>query len=144
MPFFFCAPRLEAVSTGAMAFTPNLPAAAHRHLAAADQLDASARRDVAGYLYGIAAECAVKAMMENIPLARSQEAFYAHFPELRTLLRDRLQGRSARPLSAFISDDRFLNNWHVSMRYADGQQILAQWVTAWREQARRAVNAVGS
>jgi hypothetical protein len=128
-----------------MAFTPNLPAAARRHLMAADELaDSGARRDVAGYLYGLAAECAVKAMMENIPLARRQEAFYAHFPELRTLLRDALQGRSARPLSAFINDDRFLNNWHVSMRYADGQQVLEQWVTAWREQARRAVSAVGS
>jgi len=127
-----------------MAFTPNMPAAARRHLVAAEELADTARWDVAGYLYGIAAECAIKTMMENIPLARRQEAFYAHFPELRTLLRDTLQGRSARPLSAFINDDRFLNNWHVSMRYADAQQISEQWVTAWREQARRAVSAMGS
>jgi hypothetical protein len=127
-----------------MAFTPNMPAAARRHLVAADELATGARRDVAGYLYGIAAECAIKAMMENVPLARRQEAFYAHFPELRTLLRDALQGRVARPLSAFINDDSFLNNWHVSMRYADGQQVLEHWVTAWRDQARRAVSAVGS
>ncbi|WP_148273525.1 hypothetical protein [Stigmatella aurantiaca] len=127
-----------------MAFTPNLPAAARRHLEAAEELVTGTRQDVAGYLYGIAAECAVKAMMENIPLVRRDEAFYAHFPELRTILRDALQGRVARPLSALINDDRFLNNWHVRMRYADSRQILSDWVAAWSEQARRAVNAMGS
>lgn len=127
-----------------MAFSPNLPAAARRHLIAADVLFAGDRQDVSGYLYGLAAECAVKALMENVSMVRRDDAFYAHFPELRTILRDTLQGRSARALSAFINDNRFMNNWHVSMRYADGQQVLEQWVSAWREQARRIVSVVGS
>ncbi|XXF77157.1 HEPN domain-containing protein [Myxococcaceae bacterium GXIMD 01537] len=127
-----------------MAFTPNMTAAARRNLEAADALAEGARRDVAGYLYGIAAECAIKAMMANVPLTRRDDAFFAHFPELRTLLRDSIQGRSAKPLAAFINDDRFLNNWDVKMRYADARQILERWVVEWRDQARRAVSAMGS
>ncbi|HRF13420.1 MAG: hypothetical protein AW09_002790 [Candidatus Accumulibacter phosphatis] len=46
-----------------MAYPPNMPAAARRHIEAADILFAKSRGDVAGYLYGIAAECALKAMM---------------------------------------------------------------------------------
>src|SRR3954469_24895949 len=108
-----------------MSYNTNLPAAARRHVEAADALADTPRRDVAGYLYGIAAECAVKAIMTSIPRARLDDAFYAHFPELRTILRDVLQGRSAMPLSLFINDDSFLNNWNVAMRYSDGRQILA-------------------
>jgi hypothetical protein len=127
-----------------MAFTANLPAAARRHLEAAEELVNGPRQDVAGYLYGIAAECAVKAMMKEVPCARRDDAFYQHFPELRTILRDVLQGRSAQPLLTLIDNEQFLNNWNVRMRYADGRQILSEWVKNWGEQARRAVNTMGS
>jgi hypothetical protein len=71
---------------------------------------------------------------------------YAHFPELRTLLRDALQGRnrSVKPLSVFIFNDAFMNNWHISMRYADADQIKGDWVRAWQKQARDVVNAMGT
>ena len=51
------------------------------HLAAADQLDdqgaqpAQRRRDVAGYLYGVAGECALKHIMRQVwyrPTTRSR------------------------------------------------------------------------
>ena len=130
-----------------MAFTHKLPEAARRNLRAADVLDEGHRRDVAGYLYGIAAECAVKQMV--IPLSLSPEhdknaIFYAHFPELRTLLRDALKGRNMKPLTVFVFNDGFMNNWHVGMRYADAAQILPGWVNAWRQQARDAVGAMGT
>ena len=78
-------------STGLlMAYSTNMPASARRHLIAADRLNAGARRDVAGYLYGIAAECAIKAMMIDAgyrPLIdRRNDLFFLHFPELRTAL----------------------------------------------------------
>ncbi len=48
--------------TKKMAFTPHMPTAARRHLEAAEILFGhGSRLDVSGYLYGIAAECAVKA-----------------------------------------------------------------------------------
>lgn len=122
----------------------NLPRAARRTLDAAERLDRPARADVAGYLYGLAAECAVKHMSTQIPSARGDDVFYAHFPELRTLLRDRLQGRNAKILLRYIEDDAFMNNWHVSMRYCSGSEIRRRWVESWARQARDVVNAMES
>lgn len=132
-----------------MGFTHNLPEAARRHLQAADLLfaDPGHRRDVAGYLYGIAAECAIKQMMIPLPLPPQydkQYIFHTHFPDLRTLLRDALGKRRGIPLVAFINNDAFMNNWNVKMRYADADQILPQWITAWQRDARDAVNAMGA
>ncbi len=73
---------------------------------------------------------------------RDDEAFYAHFPKLRTLLRDSIQGRNAKVLSGFVNDDSFMNNWNVSMRYSDGKEISSSWVDAWANQAGRAVAAM--
>ncbi|WP_437626584.1 hypothetical protein [Sorangium sp. So ce1151] len=69
-----------------MAFSPDLRAAAYRHLQAAEKLcsDPGSRRDVAGYLYGIAAECAIKQMVIRVPLPPQHDKKaieYAHFPE---------------------------------------------------------------
>jgi hypothetical protein len=71
---------------------------------------------------------------------------YAHFPELRTMLRDALQGRhrNVKLLSTFIFNDSFMNGWHISMRYADARQIRDEWVKAWQGQAKDAVNAMGT
>ena len=52
-----------------MAYKSNYPAAARRHLDAADApYGPERRRVVAGYLYGIAAECALKALMKEAGL----------------------------------------------------------------------------
>ncbi len=132
-----------------MSFHPELREAARRHVHAADLLciDPGHRKDVAGYLYGIAAECAIKQML--VPL-RIEEKYdkdamnYAHFPDLRSLLRDALKGRhqTSTPLFRFIFNDSFMNNWHISMRYADAGQIRSEWITAWQKQARDAVGAM--
>ena len=45
-----------------MAYTADMPAAARRSLEAAKMIPAGPRQDVAGYLFGIAAECAIKSM----------------------------------------------------------------------------------
>lgn len=130
-----------------MAFDPSLPEAARRNLQAAEALDKGPRRDVAGYLYGIAAECAVKQMA--IPLSISterdkKEILYMHFPQLRTSLRDALAGRSKNTLTLrrLIGNDNFMNNWNVSMRYADARQIRDKWVDLWKRQAQDAVNSM--
>lgn len=129
-----------------MSFTANLPAAAHRHLDAADALASATppRRPVAAYLYGLAAELALKAMAESVPALRTDAILYAHFPELRTYLRDALSGRTARALASLVHNDAFMNNWHISMRYADGRQVRDEWVSAWQQQARLAVSTMGT
>lgn len=133
-----------------MSYTPNLPVAAGRHLAAAEELAGGTCRRVAGYLYGIAAECAIKAMMLQVGLTplpgeqRRADPFYAHFPELRTLLRDRLAGRRDALLLRFIKDDSFLHHWDTEMRYCAGAEIQDSWITDWQTHARNAHAAMGT
>ncbi len=128
----------------AMAYSQDLVNSCHRHLEAANHLNAPderpVRADVAGYLYGIAAECALKEIMRQsgiLPLAtaeRRDDPYYAHFPELKTLLRDRLQGRRAGDLRKYAEDGRLMAEWDTSMRYAPGKEITRH-VARWKEQA---------
>ena len=103
-----------------------------------------------GGLTGIAAECAVKAMMQEANIARlpkerrKDDPYFAHFPELRTMLRDTLRGRNSQTLQKFIQDDAFMNNWSTGMRYSDGKDIDHKWVCRWSDQASRVVNSIGS
>jgi hypothetical protein len=126
-----------------MAFTHDMMSAARRHLHAAEELRTGKHRGVAGCLYGIAAECAIKAMME-VSGPRVNDAFYKHFPELRTILRTALQGRRGQTLARFVEDPSFMNNWDIRMRYADARQIRDEWIDKWAEQARRIVSAMGT
>lgn len=127
-----------------------MPAAARRHLLAAEELNAGRRHDVAGYLYGIAAECAVKAMMLEAgmrPISEHSSAgdpFFAHFPDLRTMLRDHLRGRRSSPLAVYIQNDAFMNNWSTRMRYSHGREVKIRWVAEWAQQAKQAVAAIGT
>jgi hypothetical protein len=136
-------PSAFRILVGTMTFTASLRAAANRHLEAAATLDSGRRRDVAGYLFGIAAECAIKELM-NLAGIRDKEAQYQHFPELRTTLRNSLHGRNAQALMAFIADDAFMNNWHIGMRYADSKQIDQKWVDSWRKQAKDVVSSMNA
>lgn len=122
-----------------MTYQPDMPAAAHRLLAAGDKL-AKAQPDVAAYLFGLAAECAVKAMATGIPSVRRDDIFYEHFPRLRMLLREALQGRRAQELLRLLAHDGFLNGWHVSMRYARAAELKNLPVPTWRSQAVDAIN----
>jgi hypothetical protein len=137
-----------------MAYSIDLRAAADRHLQAADALvknepDRNAQhRSVSGYLYGIAAECAVKALMCQAGMRpldsskRKDDSLFAHFPELRTMLRDLPAGRLSGPILHFIFDNAFMDHWNTRMRYAPGSDVQADWVAKWREQARQVVACI--
>jgi hypothetical protein len=133
-----------------MSYALDLPAAAQRHFLAAEALVSGHRRDVAGYLYGISIECAVKAMMLDaglrpMPLEdRRSDPFFAHFPTLRTLLRDSLQGRRSSTLNHFIEDARLMSQWDTDMRYSHGKDIRDEWVANWQKQARDAIARMGT
>lgn len=145
-------PRLPRLSENgvSMAYSQDLASASRRHLGAAEQLnDAMARpkrHDVAGYLYGVAGECALKEMMRQSGMRpgedRRDDPFYAHFPELKTLLRDCLHGRRAGQLRRFAEDDGLMNGWDTTMRYAPAKDIDSRRVDRWRQHAHRLVNAM--
>jgi hypothetical protein len=135
-----------------MAYSQNLRNAAERHFQAAEKLNdpelRPARQDVAGYLYGVAGECALKQIMRESgirplpPEQRRDDPYYAHFPVLKTMLRDNLYGRRAGDLRAFVEDNSLMNEWDTDMRYAPGKEVTAQRVTLWREHAHKLVNAM--
>jgi hypothetical protein len=135
-----------------MAYSEALAASARRHLAAADQLDDANPprrcRDVAGYLYGVAAECALKQIMRESairPLPEAQrrdDPYYAHFPELKTLLLDAVSGRRAGDLRKFAESTRLMGDWSIKMRYAPAKEVLSRFVDLWRGQAHELVDAM--
>jgi len=132
-----------------MTYTPNMQAAARRHLEAANLL-MDKHHDVAGYLYGIAAECAVKAMMQEAGLRpqgddqRRNDPFFAHFPGLKTLLQETQLGRKGSPLLRFASDSSFMQYWDTDMRYSKGGDIKKTWTENWKRQARDVVACIGT
>ena len=131
-----------------MSYSIDYRRAARRHLEAAEKLSSARpkRQDVAGYLYGISAELAVKEVMRDSgmrPLAvtnRRDDPFYAHYPELKTMLRDKAFGRRHGELRRIADDSRLMQNWDITMRYAPATDIQADWVQRWAEQARELVS----
>lgn len=122
--------------------------AAERHYSAGEYLYSDThRKDVAGYLYGIAAECAVKELMRRSGIKRlanrRDDPFFAHFPNLKTLLRNRIHGRNSQVILRFI-EDSFMQEWDVAMRYAPSGDIALRKVERWREQAMQAISAMKS
>ena len=67
---------------------------------------------------------------------RNDDPFYAHFTELKTMLRDNAHARRHEDLRKFTEDDRFMEHWDVSMRYSDGKDIKKAWVDGWRQNAK--------
>lgn len=122
--------------------------AARRHLEAGEALYSTNRRDIAGYLYGLAAECALKELMRCSgmrPLTegeRRDDPFYAHFEEIKAMLRDQVQGRLAGQLRKFSERTELMQQWDTAMRYSDGRQIKPQWIKMWREQAQNLVHSM--
>jgi hypothetical protein len=129
-------------------FTINMATAAMRNLDAALKLEAEHKELVAGYLFGIAAECAVKAMLVDLRLPAQKEKKndpnFAHFPELRTMLRDQMSGRRSGPLTKIVQDDRFLQGWSIKIRYSDGKNLNTAHMKSWSTQARNVVGLMGT
>jgi hypothetical protein len=122
--------------------------AARRNLDAAIMLEGENRPLVAGYLFGIAAECAIKSMIAELrlafPLERAYDPRYAHFPELLTLLRDQMSGRRSAALIRYVQDPRFFQGWSILIRYCDGKGVAPRYLQSWSQQARDIVGLIGT
>ena len=122
--------------------------AARRNLDAAIKLESENRELVASYLFGIAAECAIKAMLLELglqnPKQRMDDPRYAHFPELLTLLRDQTSGRRSGALTRYIQNPRFFQGWSIIIRYCDGKNVPSSHVKLWSQQARDVVGLMGT
>ena len=131
-------------------YARDLRAAAYRHFEAGEALLEAHRTNVAGYLFGWAAECALKHLMiasgMRMPPSnpRDGNAFYAHFEALKTALSDQASGRLKILLRRFADDPRLMQHWATTMRYSHGKDIDPRWVESWRQSARQLVSVMDS
>lgn len=136
-----------------MAYRKDLANSARRHFKAAENLNGSALpgaqpgcQAVAGYLFGLSGELAVKAMMQDSgmsplsPEQRRDDPFYSHFPDLKSRLLDHAKGRRSGELRAIAEDASLFQNWDTDMRYAPTGDILGRWVAQWRSAAHDLVS----
>lgn len=134
-----------------MAYSQDMRKAARRHLKAAQILhgqtgagDQPGCRAVAGYLFGLAGELAVKALMRDSgmnplpPEQRRDDPFFAHFPDLRKML-STAKGLRSGELRRFSEDSDLFQNWNVAMRYAPTKDINAVWVEKWKVSAEQLI-----
>ena len=134
----------------AQSYARDLARSARRHLQAAEHLlDETHRKDVAGYLYGIAAECAMKQMMINSGMRElvvergNEDPFYAHFEELEeTLVCDQAYGRLPVGLTRYAGNSSFMQHWAISMRYSPGKDIQIEWVNCCVETPKNIVETM--
>jgi len=142
-------PRRQISST-AMAYSHDYQISARRHMKAADHLYVlntggaqPGAKAVAGYLYGLAGELAVKQMMIQSgmrPLVadnRRDDPFYKHFPELKTFLQTTATGRRAGELLKMARTTQTFQEWSTDMRYAPTQEVPAARVDGWQEDAKK-------
>lgn len=135
-----------------MAYSVDLKKSARRHLMAAQVLYSQDRpgdrpgcKSVAGYLFGIAGELAIKQIIHRSEITpspktqRRDDPFYAHFPTLRTLLAT-VPGRRAGELRRWSEDPHLFENWDIAMRYAPTSDICENWVDSWKKSAEELVN----
>ena len=134
-----------------MAYSQDMRKSARRHLRAAQVLyerngsgEQPGCKAVAGYLFGLAGELAIKELMRDSgmsplpPAQRRDDPFFAHFPELRTML-STAKGRRSGELRRFSEDSRLFRNWDIEMRYAPTKDIAANLVETWKESAEQLI-----
>jgi ABC-type transport system involved in cytochrome c biogenesis ATPase subunit len=136
-----------------MAYSQDFRKSALRHLKAAQVLhgrvgsgDQPGCQAVAGYLFGLAGELAVKEIMRNSgikPAAnRRDDPFFAHFPALKTML-STAEGLRSGELRKVSEDTSLFQHWDTDMRYAPTKDIDVRWVDAWKASAEQLIDRMG-
>ncbi|TWA74038.1 HEPN domain-containing protein [Azospirillum brasilense] len=128
-----------------MKYEEDFPGAARRHLHDGKLLAESNRLDNAGYHFGLAAECALKAAMRsiNIPtkefMVGEKDAYYIHFPKLKNIALKHT-GRISKQVSESLNKSSFMQNWEIRMRYSK-KAVEGKQCEAWANQAEEFVKS---
>jgi hypothetical protein len=129
-----------------MAYKLDLSASALRHWHDGQHLLKAGRVQAAGYHFGFSAECTIKSILyrHGIPRRedRRDDPYWAHFPDLRTLLIRDGKGRLSQKLYDLVSHGSFMQEWNTDIRYAADGSVDEQRATRWREQADKLIGLV--
>ena len=112
--------------------------ASQRHYADAAMLQANARLPNASQLFGLSAECGVKALIEKILSQPLPKKFYKHANNLLPDLQILANGRQKAKYLAMIGRFKAFKTWDIDHRYRAETEIplteyMADWVDASRE-----------
>jgi hypothetical protein len=137
-----------------MAYSTDMRVAAHRHFKSAQVLCAEKGaglqpgcRAVAGYLFGLSGELAVKKIMKDSgmpplpPERRRDDPYFAHFPALKKML-STASGRRSEELRRIAENSSLFQNWDTNMRYAPTKDIQKNDIDAWETAAKALVESM--
>ena len=68
-----------------------------------------------------------------------EDPMFAHFPKLKTLLLNKLEGRQHADLLKFARNTKLFREWDTKMRYAPTSDIPEDLTTLWKSQAETLV-----
>lgn len=129
--------------------------AALRHKRCAMRLAARQEQAQAGYLIGLAAECALKYHMQGVGfvLIRARrrnrkttpDPLFLHFPDLQAEFLSQGQGILGASVARLLADPQLFNGWTVKMRYRDEKSspAIVRRYERWLEQTDRIFAEVG-
>jgi hypothetical protein len=110
--------------------------AASRHRADAKHLAENRRFQNAGHLIGFAAECWVKATLQQQGIKIDRDSgLRVHFPKLVQVITTKGYGRGMLALQPIIENENFLQSWRAELRYEDdieaqtAEQRWQAWIT---------------
>jgi hypothetical protein len=113
--------------------------AAQRHFDDAELLRQETRRDGAGHHYGVAGECAVKAVcVEEANTRPSRHFDVSPDKDLRVFAHPHLGGRKGLPIQVVLPS--LFVGWSIHDRYAATGHTSALQVEQWRADAQRVLN----
>ena len=116
-----------------------MDSAANRHYTDGCKLQDESRLDNAAYHFGLAAECAVKHQLQRHGVLTDHSAYWKHWPDLRPLVLDALNGRRAAPLRELMQRDNYLQHWSIEMRYAPTGTVSREQTARWKTHADEAM-----
>ena len=122
-----------------MAYLTDMSDAAKRHYRDGHKLLVNNCVDNAGYHFGLAAECAIKSILQSAGVRDDDSAMWQHFPDLKPTALQSIHGRSAAPIRRLLERDNFMQRWAISMRYAETGSIERSTAERWRDQADEAI-----
>jgi hypothetical protein len=75
---------------------------------------------------------------------RRDDPFFAHFPDLKSHLKNTVKGRRASELRKIVEASALFQYWHIDMRYAPTEDVKDAWIASWKASAHDLVNRMDS
>ncbi|MFM0700735.1 hypothetical protein [Paraburkholderia sediminicola] len=125
----------------------NFADAAGRHWVDGLVLESEARTENADQLFGIAAECAIKAALmmsaTHITAGTLSKTYRTHIDELWDRISANALPKHLRSLPPLLRMENPYTDWSIEQRYGDSGVVSAEALERHKSMAKRLISAVG-